>query len=85
MVRIALTLFLPMRIYWDIDILIRFKVVLKDPNVNLIMEQIKLQSHCSVEPKNVSVTRKIKTKRETFASKCRLLMNKYIAQKFMID
>ena len=35
-------LFLPMCIYWDRDTIIYFKEVLKDPNVNLIMEQIKL-------------------------------------------
>ena len=39
-----------------------FKEVLKDPNINLIMEQIKLQCLCSVEPKNVTGTSKIKTK-----------------------
>ena len=39
-----------------------FKEVLKDPNVNLTMEQIKLQCLCSVEPKDVSGTSKIKTK-----------------------
>ena len=37
-----------------------FKEVLKDPNINLITEQIKLQCLCSVEP-NVSGTSKIKT------------------------
>ena len=39
-----------------------FQEVLKDPNVNLIMEQIKLQCLCSVEPKHVSGTSKTKTK-----------------------
>ena len=57
-------LFLLMCIYWDRDILICFKEVVKDPNIKLIMEQIKLQCHCSVEPKNVSGTCKIKTKLE---------------------
>ena len=55
-------LFLPMCIYWDRDIVICFKEVLKDPNVNLILEKIKLQCHFSVEPKDVSGTSKIKTK-----------------------
>ena len=41
-----------------------FKKVLKDPNINLIMEQIKLQCLCSVEPKDVSGTSKIKTNLE---------------------
>ena len=36
--------------------------VLKDPNVNLIMEQFKLQCLCSVEPKDGSGTSKIKGK-----------------------
>ena len=44
-------LLLPMCIYWD-----------RDPNVNLIMEQIKLQCLCSGEPKDISGTSKIKTK-----------------------
>ena len=35
--------------------------VLKDPNVNLIMEKFKLQCLCSVEPKDASGTSKIKT------------------------
>ena len=39
-----------------------FKEVLKDPNINLTMEQIKLQCLCSVELKDVSGTSKIKTK-----------------------
>ena len=39
-----------------------FKEVLKDPNINLIMEQIKVQCLYSVEPKNISGTSKIKTK-----------------------
>ena len=55
-------LFLPMCIYWDRDIVICVKEVLKDPNVNLVMEQIKLQCLCSVESKNVSETSKIKIK-----------------------
>ena len=55
-------LFLSMCIYWDRDIVICFKEVLKDPNVNLIMEQFKLQCLCSVEPKDASGTSKIKTK-----------------------
>ena len=55
-------LFLPMCIYWERNIVICFKEVLKDPNVNLIMEQIKLQCLCSVEPKEVSGTSKIKPK-----------------------
>ena len=54
--------FLPMCIYWDRDIVTCFKVVLKDPNVNPIMEHIKLQYLCSVEPNDVSGTSKIKTK-----------------------
>ena len=61
-VGIQLMLFLPMCIYWDRDIVICFKVVLKDLNVNPIMEQIKLQYLCSVEPNEVSETSKIKTK-----------------------
>ena len=55
-------LFLLMCIYWDRDIVICLKEVLKDPNVNLIFEQIKLQCLCSAEPKDVSGTSKIKTK-----------------------
>ena len=40
-----------------------FKEVLKDLNINLIMEQTKLQCFCStVEPKDVSGTSKIKIK-----------------------
>ena len=54
-------LFLSMCIYWDRDIVICFKEALKDPNVNLIMEQFKLQCLCSVEPKDASGTSKIKT------------------------
>ena len=57
-------LFLPMCIYWNRDIVICFEKVLKDPNINLIMKQIKLQCLCSVEPKDVSGTSKIKTKFE---------------------
>ena len=57
-------LFLPMCIYWDRDIVICFKKVLKDPNINLIMKQVKLQCLCSVEPKDVRGTSKIKTKLE---------------------
>ena len=50
------------------------------------MEQIRLQCLCPVKPKNISGTSKIKTKRgETFGSKCWLLVNKYIAQKFVIN
>ena len=37
------------------------EVHLKYPNVNLIIEQIKLKHLCSVEPKDVSGTGKIKT------------------------
>ena len=55
-------LFLPMCIYWDRGIVICFKEVLKYRNVNLILEQIKLQSLCSVEPKDTSGTSKIKIK-----------------------
>ena len=55
-------LFLPMCVYWDWDIAICFKEFLKDTNVNLIMELIKLQCLCSAEPKDVSGTKKIKTK-----------------------
>ena len=55
-------LFLLMCIYLDRDIGICFKEVLKDPNVNLIIEQTKLQCLGSVEPKDVSGTSKIKTK-----------------------
>ena len=62
MVCIALMLFLPMCIYSDIDIVICFKEVLKDPNINLIMDSIRLQCPCSVEPKDVSRTSKIKLK-----------------------
>ena len=54
--------FLPMCIYWDRDIVTCFKVVLKGRNVNPIMEHIKLQYLCSVEPNDVSRTSKIKTK-----------------------
>ena len=57
-------LFLPMCIYWDRDIVICFKKVLKDPNINFIMKQIKLKCLCSVEPKDVAGTSKIKTKLE---------------------
>ena len=39
-----------------------FKDVLKDPNINLTMEQIKLQCLGSVKPKDLSGTSKIKTK-----------------------
>ena len=59
MVYTALMLFLPMRIYWDRDIVICFKEVLKYPNVNLIIEQIKLKCLCSVKPKDASGTSKI--------------------------
>ena len=55
-------LFLPMCIYWDRDIAICFKEVLKDHNVSLIKEQIKLQRLCSVELKDADRTSKIKTK-----------------------
>ena len=51
-------LFLPMCIYWDKDIVIYFKDILKDSNVNLVMEQ----HFCFVEPKDASGTSKIKTK-----------------------
>ena len=47
---------------WDRDIAICLKQVLEYPNVSLIMEQTKLQCHCSVEPKEASGTIKIKTK-----------------------
>ena len=55
-------LFLQMCIYWDRNIVICFKEVLKDPNVNLIMEQIKLQCLCSAKQKDISGTSKIKSK-----------------------
>ena len=55
-------LFLPMCIFWDRDIVICFKKVLKDPNGNQIMEQIKLQCFCFVEPKVASGTSRTKTK-----------------------
>ena len=42
--------------------MICLKEVLKDPNVNLIMEQFKLECLCSVEPKDASGTSKIKGK-----------------------
>ena len=42
--------------------MICFKEFLKDPDVNLIMEQFKLQCLCSVETKGESGTSKIKTK-----------------------
>ena len=58
----ALMLFLLMCIYWGRDIVTCFKEVLKDPNVNFIIEQIKLQCLCSEEPKDVRGTSKIKTK-----------------------
>ena len=58
MLCIALMLFLPMHIYWDKDIVIYFKDVLKDPSVNLVMEQ----PFCSVEPKDANGTSKTKTK-----------------------
>ena len=57
-------LFLPICIYWDRGIIIHFKKVLKDPNINFIMKQIKLQCLCSVEAKNVGGTSKIKTRPE---------------------
>ena len=59
---VCIALDLPLCIYWDRDIVICFKEVPKDPNVNLIMEQIKLQCLSSVAPKDVSGTSKIKTK-----------------------
>ena len=62
MVRIALMLFLPMCIYWGRHIMICFKEVLKDPNVNFITEKFKLQCLCYVEPKDASRTSKTKTK-----------------------
>ena len=52
---IALMLF-PMCIYWDRDIITSFKKILKDPNVNLIMEQIELQCLRSEKPKDASTT-----------------------------
>ena len=55
-------LFLLMCVYWNIDIINCFKEVLKDLNVNLTMEQIKLQCLCSVEPKDVRGTSETKTK-----------------------
>ena len=61
------------------------KEILKDPNINLIMEQIKLQCLCSVEPKDVTGTSKIKTKLGKLAPKWWLCENKYIAQIFMIN
>ena len=48
--------FLPKCIYWNRDIVIFFKEILKDPNVNLIMEQFKLQCLCSAEPNDASGT-----------------------------
>ena len=51
-----------MCIYCGRGIVICFKEFLKDPNINFIMEQIKIQCLCSVEPKDVSGTSKIKTK-----------------------
>ena len=39
-----------------------FRRSLKDPNLNLIMEQSKLQCLCSVEPKYASGNSTIKTK-----------------------
>ena len=51
-----------MCIYWDRDIVICFKEVSKDSNVNLIMEQFKLKCLCSVQPKDANGTSKIKTK-----------------------
>ena len=56
MVWIALMPFLPKYIYWNRDIVICFKEILKDPNVNLIMEQFKLQYLCSAEANNASGT-----------------------------
>ena len=56
MVWIALMPFLPKCIYWNRDIVIFFKEILKDPNVNLIMEQFKLQCLCSAEPNDASGT-----------------------------
>ena len=55
-------LFLPMCFNGNRDILTCFKEVLKNPNVNLIMEQIKLQCLCSLEPKYASATNKVKAK-----------------------
>ena len=46
----------PMCIYWDRDIITSFKNVLKDPNVNLIMEQIELQCLRSQKPKDAGTT-----------------------------
>ena len=48
--------FLPKCIYWNRDIVICFKEILKDPNVNLIMEQFKLQYLCSAEANDASGT-----------------------------
>ena len=53
-----------MCIYWDWDIVIYFKEGLKDSNNNLIMEEIKLQCLCSVEPKEVGGSSKLKIKLE---------------------
>ena len=78
-------LFLPICIYWDRDIVVCFKEVLQDPNVNLIMEQIKLQCLCPVEPKEVSGTSKIKSKLRKLLHLNVDSVNKYIAQKFMIN
>ena len=47
-----------------------FKEVLRDPNVNLTMKQIKLQSLCSVEPKDVSGTTLDFFKSNSFISNC---------------
>ena len=44
----------PMCIYWDRDIITSFKKALKDPNINLIMEQIELQCLHSEKPKDAS-------------------------------
>ena len=51
-VYIELMLFLPMCTYWDRYNVICFKKILKDFNIKLIMKQIKLQSLCSVQPKD---------------------------------
>ena len=62
MLCIVLILFLPLCIYWDRGIVICFKEVLKDPNVNLIIEQFKLECLCFLKSKEASGTSQTKTK-----------------------
>ena len=47
-------LFFYQYVFTETDIVICFKKVLQDPNVNVIMEQIKLQCLCSVELEETS-------------------------------